>query len=111
MTARVIHQFVPNFAAGDAIGAHVRHTQRILRDAGFVSEVFYDEAQPAVGIELGGGQAHGPKSRVTSSSPVTRRSSSRATCQLVRRLTSALRASTRLPSASTTSKLDARPRW
>ncbi|HEX4979257.1 MAG TPA: glycosyltransferase [Acidimicrobiales bacterium] len=48
MTARVLHQFVPNFAAGDAIGAHVRHTQRVLRDAGFVSDIFYDEAQASV---------------------------------------------------------------
>jgi L-malate glycosyltransferase len=46
--SRTVHQFVPNFAAGDAIGSHVRHTQRILRDAGFVSEIFYDEAQAAV---------------------------------------------------------------
>jgi L-malate glycosyltransferase len=43
-----IHQFVPNFAAGDAIGNHVRHTQRLLQGAGFVSEIFYDEAQAAV---------------------------------------------------------------
>jgi glycosyltransferase involved in cell wall biosynthesis len=43
-----VHQFVPNFAAGDAIGTHVRHTQRILRAAGFRSEVFYDDAQAAV---------------------------------------------------------------
>ena len=48
MAPRVIHQFVPNFAAGDAIGAHVRHTQRILREAGFVSEIFYDDVQAAV---------------------------------------------------------------
>lgn len=48
MTPRAIHQFVPNFAAGDAIGAHVRHTQRVLRDAGYVSEIFYDDAQAAV---------------------------------------------------------------
>jgi glycosyltransferase involved in cell wall biosynthesis len=45
---QTIHQFVPNFAAGDAIGAHVRHTQRLLREAGFRSEIFYDEAQAAV---------------------------------------------------------------
>lgn len=47
MTATV-HQFVPNFAAGDAIGTHVRHTQRILRAAGYRSDIFYDEAQAAV---------------------------------------------------------------
>ena len=48
MRPRALHQFVPNFAAGDAIGAHVRHTQRVLREAGFASEIFYDEAQAAV---------------------------------------------------------------
>ena len=49
MTAvHTVHQFVPNFAAGDAIGTHVRHTQRALRAAGYRSDVFYDEAQAAV---------------------------------------------------------------
>jgi glycosyltransferase involved in cell wall biosynthesis len=43
-----VHQFVPNLAAGDAIGVHVRHTQRVLRGAGFRSEIFYDEAQASV---------------------------------------------------------------
>jgi glycosyltransferase involved in cell wall biosynthesis len=43
-----IHQFVPNLAAGDAVGVHVRHTQRVLRGAGFRSEIFYDEAQASV---------------------------------------------------------------
>ncbi|HEX7168040.1 MAG TPA: glycosyltransferase [Acidimicrobiales bacterium] len=45
---QTIHQFVPNFASGDAIGTHVRHSQRVLRDAGFRSEIFYDEAQASV---------------------------------------------------------------
>ncbi|HVF32903.1 MAG TPA: glycosyltransferase family 4 protein [Acidimicrobiales bacterium] len=48
MTARVLHQFVPNFAAGDAIGVHSRLTQDALRAAGWESEIFYDEAQAAV---------------------------------------------------------------
>lgn len=43
-----VHQFVPNFAAGDAIGTHVRHTQRVLRAAGYRSDIFYDDAQAAV---------------------------------------------------------------
>lgn len=43
-----VHQFVPNFAAGDAIGGHVRLTERALREAGIRSEIFYDEAQAAV---------------------------------------------------------------
>ena len=46
--ARVLHQFVPNFAAGDAIGVHVRLTQDALRAAGWESEIFYDDAQAAV---------------------------------------------------------------
>ena len=45
---KTIHQFVPNFAGGDAIGNHVRHTQRLLREAGFRSDIFYDEAQASV---------------------------------------------------------------
>lgn len=45
---RVLHQFVPNFAAGDAIGVHVRLTQAALRSAGWESEIFYDDAQAAV---------------------------------------------------------------
>jgi glycosyltransferase involved in cell wall biosynthesis len=45
---RVLHQFVPNLAAGDAIGVHVRLTQKALRAAGWESEIFYDEAQAAV---------------------------------------------------------------
>lgn len=45
---RVLHQFVPNFAAGDAIGSHVRQTQATLRAAGWESEIFYDEAQASV---------------------------------------------------------------
>lgn len=46
--SRVLHQFVPNLAAGDAIGAHVRLTQATLRAAGWESDIFYDEAQAAV---------------------------------------------------------------
>lgn len=45
---RILHQLVPNFAAGDAIGAHVRRTQATLRAAGWESEIFYDEAQASV---------------------------------------------------------------
>jgi glycosyltransferase involved in cell wall biosynthesis len=48
MSARVLHQFVPNLAAGDAIGVHVRLTQDALRAAGWESEIFYDDAQAAV---------------------------------------------------------------
>jgi glycosyltransferase involved in cell wall biosynthesis len=48
VTGRALHQFVPNFAAGDAIGVHVRLTQAALRAAGWESEIFYDEAQAAV---------------------------------------------------------------
>jgi L-malate glycosyltransferase len=35
-----IHQFLPVFAPGDAIGNHVLRIQRILRDAGYDSEIF-----------------------------------------------------------------------
>lgn len=37
---RAVHQFLPVLAAGDAIGNHTRRLQRILRDAGYDSEIF-----------------------------------------------------------------------
>lgn len=41
MTA--IHQFLPSFAARDAIGAHVLHMRSLLRGAGFESEIYADD--------------------------------------------------------------------
>ena len=38
MTA--IHQFLPTFAGRDAIGMHVLRLQRLLRDAGFDSDIY-----------------------------------------------------------------------
>lgn len=46
--SRAIHQFLPTFAAGDAIGNHVLRTQRILRRAGYESEIYADDAHPPV---------------------------------------------------------------
>jgi len=43
-----VHQLLPVFAGGDAIGHHVLHTQRVLRQAGFDSEIYVEEAHPAV---------------------------------------------------------------
>src|SRR5207245_11401792 len=43
-----VHQFLPTFAAGDAIGQHVLRLRDSLRGAGYESEIFADEAQPAV---------------------------------------------------------------
>jgi len=43
-----VHQLLPVFAGGDAIGHHVLHTRRVLREAGFESEIFVEEAHPAV---------------------------------------------------------------
>ncbi|HLF41132.1 MAG TPA: glycosyltransferase family 4 protein [Acidimicrobiia bacterium] len=43
-----VHQFLPTFAGGDAIGNHVLRLQRVLRSAGFESEIFADEVKPAV---------------------------------------------------------------
>src|SRR5262249_14361415 len=67
--------------------------------------------RPALVASGGGGGAHGMDVPSALSSPVTRMRSTRATWELVSRPTSALRATTRLPSASTTSKLEASPRW
>jgi glycosyltransferase involved in cell wall biosynthesis len=44
-----VHQFVPTYAARDAIGTHVRHAQAVLRDMGLHSEIY---AQGRVGVGL-----------------------------------------------------------
>jgi glycosyltransferase involved in cell wall biosynthesis len=41
MTA--VHQFLPTFAAGDAIGNHVLRVRDVLRAAGYESEIFADD--------------------------------------------------------------------
>lgn len=46
MTA--LHQFLPVLAAGDAIGNHVLRIQRILREAGYDSEIFAADIHPPV---------------------------------------------------------------
>jgi len=38
-----VHQFLPTLAANDAIGMHVLRLRRLLRDAGFASEVFAED--------------------------------------------------------------------
>lgn len=38
-----VHQFLPTFAAHDAIGTHVLRVQRLLRGAGYESEIFADD--------------------------------------------------------------------
>jgi L-malate glycosyltransferase len=43
-----IHQFLPVFAAGDAIGSHVLRIQGILREAGYESGIFADDIHPPV---------------------------------------------------------------
>jgi len=43
-----VHQLLPSFAGGDAIGNHVLHLRRVLREAGFESEIYVDETHPAV---------------------------------------------------------------
>jgi len=39
---RAVHQLLPDFAAGDAIGAITLETQAMLRDMGFASEIYAD---------------------------------------------------------------------
>jgi len=41
-----VHQFLPVFAAGDAIGNHVLRIRDTLRAAGYESEIFADHVQP-----------------------------------------------------------------
>jgi glycosyltransferase involved in cell wall biosynthesis len=43
-----VHQFLPVLAAGDAIGNHVLRIRRILREAGYDSEVFAADIHPPV---------------------------------------------------------------
>lgn len=39
-----VHQFIPSFARWDAISAHVRHLQRLVRQLGLSSEIYCDSA-------------------------------------------------------------------
>jgi len=43
-----VHQFLPVFAAGDAIGNHVIRIRDTLRAAGYESEIFADDIHPPV---------------------------------------------------------------
>lgn len=43
MTGPTLHQVLPTFALHDAIGSHVRRIQRLLRDDGWVSEIFAED--------------------------------------------------------------------
>ena len=43
-----VHQLLPVFAAGDAIGNHVLRLQHVLREAGYESEIYVEDAHPAV---------------------------------------------------------------
>jgi glycosyltransferase involved in cell wall biosynthesis len=43
-----VHQFLPVFAAGDAIGNHVLRIRDTLRAAGYDSEIFADDIHPPV---------------------------------------------------------------
>ncbi|MDQ3758308.1 MAG: glycosyltransferase family 4 protein [Actinomycetota bacterium] len=44
-----VHQFLPTYAARDAVGTHVRHAQAVLRQMGLRSEV-YAEGRSGVGF-------------------------------------------------------------
>ena len=46
MTA--VHQLLPVFADGDAIGNHVLRLQELLRTSGYDSEIYVEEAHPAL---------------------------------------------------------------
>jgi glycosyltransferase involved in cell wall biosynthesis len=48
---RRIDQFVPSLALHDAIGSHVLQLRRLLREAGFESEVFYEHLDPRLSGE------------------------------------------------------------
>jgi len=46
-----IHQFIPTLAPRDAIGAHTLQVRALLRDMGFVSEIFAGEARSEMAAE------------------------------------------------------------
>lgn len=46
--ARELHQFLPTFARYDAIGMHTLRLRRVLREAGFRSEIFSADVHPEV---------------------------------------------------------------
>jgi glycosyltransferase involved in cell wall biosynthesis len=48
LSTAAFHQFLPTFAGGDAIGNHVLQLQRVLRDAGYQSDIYAEAIQPAV---------------------------------------------------------------
>lgn len=41
-----VHQFVPTFAARDAVGTHARHARAVLRELGVESEIFAEGIAP-----------------------------------------------------------------
>ena len=45
---RTVHQLLPVFADGDAIGGHVRRAADVLQRAGYRTEIFYEDAHPPV---------------------------------------------------------------
>lgn len=47
MARSALHQFVPSLLAGDAVGEHMRHLQRILRQHGVESDIFADATDAA----------------------------------------------------------------
>jgi L-malate glycosyltransferase len=49
VTTRVaVHQFIPSFAARDAIGHHTTQVQALLRRSGFDSEIYAEDIHPDV---------------------------------------------------------------
>jgi glycosyltransferase involved in cell wall biosynthesis len=48
---RAVHQLVPNFGLGDAIGNHVRALRGLLRQAGYASDVYAQHIHPALARE------------------------------------------------------------
>ena len=51
MTATAIHQLVPSFAPGDAIGSHVRRIRRLLEGAGVETRTLVTVAHPDLKAE------------------------------------------------------------
>jgi L-malate glycosyltransferase len=45
-----VHQFLPSFAGRDAIGRHALALQRVLRDAGFESDIYAGESVRTAGL-------------------------------------------------------------
>lgn len=49
---RALHQMVPSLRVGDAVGGHTLRVRQVLRDLGLESEIFVENAHPALAAQV-----------------------------------------------------------